>query len=137
FAGGWKSSNRSELPVEGEIFFLTFPFIGQAISPTTFLWGIADIPAIKLTDTPRCKGPNDEIMVWDQNRRPWIDISTGATYPPGQMVARETKLPYATQSLNPSNACSLLVYNLRILSTSVIFKTALTCPSAPAIRSSP
>ena len=30
--GGWKSSNCSPLPVEGEIFFLTFPFIEQAIS---------------------------------------------------------------------------------------------------------
>jgi len=28
---GWKSSNGSPLPVEGEIFFLTFPFIDQAI----------------------------------------------------------------------------------------------------------
>src|SRR5262249_36037043 len=26
FAGGWKSSNRSPLPVEGEIFFLDIPF---------------------------------------------------------------------------------------------------------------
>src|SRR5215831_1072129 len=29
---GWKSSNGSPLPVEGEIFFLTFPFIDQALS---------------------------------------------------------------------------------------------------------
>src|SRR5215472_10344943 len=29
---GWKSSYSSPLPVEGEIFFLTFPFIDQAIS---------------------------------------------------------------------------------------------------------
>src|SRR5215813_12589748 len=29
---GWKSSNGSPLPVEGEIFFLTFPFIDQAIA---------------------------------------------------------------------------------------------------------
>jgi hypothetical protein len=29
---GWKSSYRSLLPVEGEIFFLTFPFIDQAIT---------------------------------------------------------------------------------------------------------
>jgi len=28
---GWKSSNFSQLPVEGEIFSLTFPFIEQAI----------------------------------------------------------------------------------------------------------
>jgi hypothetical protein len=28
---GWKSSNFSPLPVEGEIFCLTFPFIEQAI----------------------------------------------------------------------------------------------------------
>src|SRR5438552_19039451 len=28
---GWKSSNSSPLPVEGEVFFLTFPFIDQAI----------------------------------------------------------------------------------------------------------
>src|SRR5437016_7237914 len=26
---GWKSSNSSPLPVEGEVFFLTFPFIDQ------------------------------------------------------------------------------------------------------------
>jgi hypothetical protein len=30
--GGWKSSNCSPLPVEGEIFSLTFPFIDQAIA---------------------------------------------------------------------------------------------------------
>src|SRR5713101_4011685 len=30
---GWKSRKVSPLPVEGEIFFLTFPFIEQAISP--------------------------------------------------------------------------------------------------------
>jgi hypothetical protein len=29
---GWKSRNFSQLPVEGEIFFLTFPFIDQAIA---------------------------------------------------------------------------------------------------------
>src|SRR5215469_328093 len=29
---GWKSRNRSLPPVEGEMFFLTFPFIDQAIS---------------------------------------------------------------------------------------------------------
>jgi len=29
---GWKSSNFSQLPVEGEIFSLTFPFIEQAFS---------------------------------------------------------------------------------------------------------
>ena len=29
---GWKSRNFSQLPVEGEIFFLTFPFIEQAIT---------------------------------------------------------------------------------------------------------
>jgi hypothetical protein len=29
---GWKSSRCSPLPVEGETFFLTFPFIEQAIS---------------------------------------------------------------------------------------------------------
>jgi hypothetical protein len=29
---GWKSSNYSPLPVEGGMFFLTFPFIDQAIS---------------------------------------------------------------------------------------------------------
>src|SRR5205809_2526964 len=29
---GWKSSNSSPLPVEGEVFFLTFPFIDQAIA---------------------------------------------------------------------------------------------------------
>jgi hypothetical protein len=29
---GWRSSYRSTLPVEGEIFFLTFPFIEQAIA---------------------------------------------------------------------------------------------------------
>ena len=33
--GGWKSSYSSPLPVEGEIFFLTFPFIDQAISLRT------------------------------------------------------------------------------------------------------
>jgi hypothetical protein len=32
---GWKSSNCSPLPVEGEIFFLTFPFIDQAIALRT------------------------------------------------------------------------------------------------------
>src|ERR1700751_4925634 len=31
--GGWKASYGSPLPVEGEIFFLTFPFIEQALSP--------------------------------------------------------------------------------------------------------
>ena len=30
--GGWKSSYSSLLPVEGEIFFLTFPFIDQAFT---------------------------------------------------------------------------------------------------------
>jgi hypothetical protein len=30
--GGWKSSYYSPLPVEGEVFFLTFPFIDQAMS---------------------------------------------------------------------------------------------------------
>ena len=30
--GGWKSSYYSPLPVEGEVFFLTFPFIDQAIA---------------------------------------------------------------------------------------------------------
>src|SRR6516162_11308361 len=30
--GGWKSSYYSPLPVEGEIFFLTFPFIEQALA---------------------------------------------------------------------------------------------------------
>src|SRR5215469_16375984 len=30
--GGWKSSYCSPLPVEGEIFFLTFPFIDQAMT---------------------------------------------------------------------------------------------------------
>jgi hypothetical protein len=29
---GWKSSYRSLLPVEGEIFLLTFPFIDQAFT---------------------------------------------------------------------------------------------------------
>src|SRR5216683_2766266 len=29
---GWKSRRVSPLPVEGEIFFLTFPFIDQAIA---------------------------------------------------------------------------------------------------------
>src|SRR5881628_1099947 len=29
---GWKSSNSSPLPVEGEVFFLTFPFIDQAFA---------------------------------------------------------------------------------------------------------
>ena len=29
---GWKSSHCSPLPVEGETFFLTFPFIEQAIA---------------------------------------------------------------------------------------------------------
>src|SRR5262245_13450538 len=33
--GGWKSSYYSPLPVEGEIFFLTFPFIDQALSLKT------------------------------------------------------------------------------------------------------
>ena len=37
--GGWKSSNCSPLPVEGEIFFLTFPFIEQAISLRTPVQG--------------------------------------------------------------------------------------------------
>src|SRR5439155_10897691 len=31
---GWKSSNSSPLPVEGEVFFLIFPFIDQAITRT-------------------------------------------------------------------------------------------------------
>jgi hypothetical protein len=35
--GGWKLSNGSPLPVEGEIFFLTFPFIDQAITLET-IW---------------------------------------------------------------------------------------------------
>jgi len=30
--GGWKLSYCSPLPVEGEIFFLTSPFIDQALS---------------------------------------------------------------------------------------------------------
>ena len=29
---GWKSSHCSPLPVEGETFFLTFPFIEQALT---------------------------------------------------------------------------------------------------------
>jgi hypothetical protein len=36
-SGGWKSSNLSPLPVEGEIFSLTFPFIDQAITLKTGL----------------------------------------------------------------------------------------------------
>jgi hypothetical protein len=32
---GWKSRNFSQLPVEAEIFLLTFPFIEQAIALTT------------------------------------------------------------------------------------------------------
>ena len=32
--GGWKSSYRSPLPVGGEVFFLTFPFIDQALTLT-------------------------------------------------------------------------------------------------------
>src|ERR1700751_4024697 len=32
---GWKSSNCSPLPVEGEVFSLTFPFIDQAMSLRT------------------------------------------------------------------------------------------------------
>jgi hypothetical protein len=32
---GWKSSNGSSLPVEGEIFSLTFPFIEQAFTLKT------------------------------------------------------------------------------------------------------
>src|SRR5437016_8751006 len=32
---GWKSSNSSPLPVEGEVFFLTFPFIDQAFALRT------------------------------------------------------------------------------------------------------
>src|ERR1700737_4529890 len=32
---GWKSRKVSPLPVEGEIFSLTFPFIDQAIALTT------------------------------------------------------------------------------------------------------
>jgi hypothetical protein len=32
---GWKSSYRSPLPVDGEIFFLTFPFIDQAFTLVT------------------------------------------------------------------------------------------------------
>ena len=31
--GGWKSRNSTPLPVLGEIFFLTFPFIDQDLSP--------------------------------------------------------------------------------------------------------
>src|SRR5438552_15748735 len=34
---GWKSSNSSPLPVEGEVFFLTFPFIDQAFALRTRL----------------------------------------------------------------------------------------------------
>jgi hypothetical protein len=30
--GGWKSSNFSQLPVEGQIFSLTFPLIEQAFA---------------------------------------------------------------------------------------------------------
>jgi len=37
---GWKSSNCSSLPVEGQKFSLTFPFIEQAISFKTPAWGI-------------------------------------------------------------------------------------------------
>ena len=32
---GWKSSNSSPLPAEGEIFSLTFPFIEQAFALRT------------------------------------------------------------------------------------------------------
>jgi hypothetical protein len=38
--GGWKSSYYSPLPVEGEIFFLTFPFIEPAISLFLGLMGL-------------------------------------------------------------------------------------------------
>src|SRR5215469_4429403 len=45
--GGWKSSYCSPLPVEGEIFFLTFPFIDQAITLVTFRlqvkWGFSSV----------------------------------------------------------------------------------------------
>src|SRR5438876_11278372 len=40
---GWKSSNSSPLPVEGEVFFLTFPFIDQAISPLENYWCNRDL----------------------------------------------------------------------------------------------
>ena len=34
-SGGWKSRNFSQLPVGGEIFLLTFPFIEQAVTRLT------------------------------------------------------------------------------------------------------
>src|SRR5262249_7575390 len=49
---GWKSSYCSPLPVEGEIFFLTFPFIEQAISPKTPGSGVSE-----------CNGDLDEAAV--------------------------------------------------------------------------
>src|SRR5438128_8024079 len=43
---GWKSSNSSPLPVEGEVFFLTFPFIDQAFTLRTGVrWRIIQVAA--------------------------------------------------------------------------------------------
>jgi hypothetical protein len=41
---GWKSSYRSLLPVEGEIFFLTFPFIDLDIP----LYRSGDVTTLRL-----------------------------------------------------------------------------------------
>ena len=41
---GWKSSNCSSLPVEGQKFSLTFPFIEQAIAILRYLFASSQVP---------------------------------------------------------------------------------------------
>ena len=64
---GWKSSYHAPLPVEGEIFFLTFPFIDQALTlkmPVTELraaqsWGCS-LPGLTTSQTPQSAHRKDE-----------------------------------------------------------------------------
>src|SRR6266436_611853 len=61
---GWKSRKVSPLPVEGEIFFLTFPFIEQAFTQTTCL-------ALRRRSAPIghwCNGDVTTATRWDSLR---------------------------------------------------------------------
>jgi hypothetical protein len=49
---GWKSKKVSLLPVEGEIFFLTFPFIDQAIALKTPNERYRDITSTPVSELP-------------------------------------------------------------------------------------